>query len=44
VHVSQMGERYVKNPHKVLSVGQVISVKVVGIDLERGRVKLSMKI
>lgn len=44
VHVSQMGERYVKNPHKVLHVGQVISVKVVGIDLERGRVKLSMKI
>ncbi len=44
VHISEMGERYVKNPHKVVSVGDVISVKVVGIDLERGRVKLSMKI
>ncbi|MEJ2637758.1 MAG: Tex family protein [Calditrichia bacterium] len=44
VHVSEMGERYVKDPHKVVSVGDVISVKVTGIDLERGRVKLSMKI
>ncbi len=43
VHVSEMGERFVKDPHKVVSVGDVINVKVVGVDLERGRVKLSMK-
>ncbi len=44
VHVSEMGERFVKDPHKVVSVGDVISVKVIDIDLERGRVKLSMKV
>jgi len=44
VHVSQMGERYVKDPHKVVSVGDVITVKVIGVDPERGRVKLSMKV
>jgi uncharacterized protein len=44
VHVSEMGQKFVKNPHKVVAVGDTISVKVIGIDLEKGRVKLSMKI
>ena len=42
VHVSQMGKKYVKNPMEVVSVGDVIDVKVVSIDLERGRIGLSM--
>ena len=44
VHVSEMGEKYVKDPHKIVSVGDIISVKVIGIDIEKGRVKLSLKI
>ncbi len=44
VHVSEMAQRYVKNPLEVVAVGDVVSVKVIGIDAERGRVKLSMKI
>jgi uncharacterized protein len=44
VHVSQMGHKFVKNPHKIVSVGDVISVKVIKIDPERERVSLSMKI
>jgi protein Tex len=43
VHVSQMEERYVKNPFAVVSVGDVVKVKVTGIDLARGRIALSMK-
>lgn len=43
VHVSQMGDRYVRDPHQVLHVGDVIRVRVIQIDLERGRVGLSMK-
>ncbi|MBN2365198.1 MAG: RNA-binding transcriptional accessory protein [Calditrichaeota bacterium] len=43
VHVSEMGEKYVRNPHKVVSVGDVITVKVIAVDLEKERVKLSMK-
>jgi uncharacterized protein len=44
IHVSQMAERLIKDPHKVLSVGDIISVKVLEIDLERDRIKLSLKI
>ncbi len=43
VHVSQMADRYVKNPLEVVSVGDVVEVKVISIDLERGRIGLSMK-
>ncbi len=44
IHVSEMGEKFVRDPHKIVSVGDVVSVKVIGVDLERGRVKLSLKI
>jgi uncharacterized protein len=43
VHVSQMADRYVKNPLEVVSVGDVVEVKVIRVDLERGRIGLSMK-
>lgn len=43
VHISQLAERYVKNPFEVVSVGDVVKVKVVKIDAQRGRIGLSMK-
>jgi uncharacterized protein len=43
VHVSQMADRYVKNPFEVVSVGDVVTVKVITVDLDRGRIGLSMK-
>jgi uncharacterized protein len=43
VHVSQMADRYVKNPLEVVSVGDVVEVKVISVDPERGRIGLSMK-
>jgi uncharacterized protein len=43
VHVSEMADRYVKNPLEVVSVGDVVEVKVISVDLERGRIGLSMK-
>ena len=43
VHVSQMADRYVKNPLEVASVGDVVEVRVISLDLERGRIGLSMK-
>lgn len=42
VHVSRMAKKFVKNPYELLSVGDVIEVKVISIDLERGRIGLSM--
>jgi uncharacterized protein len=44
VHVSQMADKYIKNPHEFVSVGDVVSVKVIGLDIERGRINLSMKV
>ncbi len=42
VHKSQMANRYVKNPMDVVAVGDVIEVKVLKVDAERGRIGLSM--
>ena len=39
-----MSDSYVKNPSNIVSVGDIVKVKIIGIDLERGKVKLSMKI
>ena len=44
VHVSQMARKYVKNPTEVVSVGDEVEVKVASIDIERGRIGLSMLI
>ncbi|HHJ06467.1 MAG TPA: S1 RNA-binding domain-containing protein, partial [Anaerolineae bacterium] len=43
VHISQMADRYIKNPHEVVSVGDVVQVRVLNVDPERGRIALSMK-
>lgn len=44
VHISELSEDYVRNPSDIVSVGDIVKVKVIGIDLERQKVKLSMKI
>ena len=44
VHISEMSESFVKNPADIVSVGDIIKVKVIGIDNERQKVKLSMKV
>jgi len=44
VHISELSNSYVKNPSDIVSVGDVVKVKVIGIDLERQKVKLSMKV
>jgi len=43
VHISQLADRYVKDPFEVVSVGDVVTVKVIKVDLDRGRIGLSMK-
>lgn len=43
VHISQLSEKYIKNPMDVVSIGDIVSVKVIGIDLDRKKVSLSMK-
>jgi uncharacterized protein len=44
VHISEMSDKFIKNPSEVVSVGDIIKVQVIGIDKDRQKVKLSMKI
>lgn len=44
VHISEMSDSYIKSPSDVVSVGDVVKVKVIKIDQERKKVGLSMKI
>ena len=43
VHVSQLSERFVKHPSEVVSVGDVVNVKVLGVDMQKKKISLSMK-
>jgi protein Tex len=43
VHISQLADRFVKDPGEVVKVGQRVRVKVVGVDLQRKRIALTMK-
>ena len=43
VHISQLSNKFVKNPSDVVAVGDIVDVKVIGIDLEKQKVSLSMK-
>ena len=44
VHISQMSEKFIKHPLEVVSVGDVVEVKVISLDLARKRIGLSMKL
>ncbi len=42
VHISKMADRFVKDPHEIVSVGDRVKVRVLSVDLDRGRIGLSM--
>ena len=44
VHISEMSDKYIKNPSEIVSVGDIVKVKVIKIDMERHKVGLSMKV
>ncbi|MCI8516954.1 MAG: RNA-binding transcriptional accessory protein [Hungatella sp.] len=43
VHISQMTDRYIKHPMEVVSVGDIVEVKVLSVDLSKKRIALTMK-
>ena len=43
VHISELASRFVKHPLEVVSVNDIVSVKVIGVDVKKGRISLSMK-
>ncbi len=44
VHISEMSDKFIRNPSEVVSVGDIVKVKVIKIDQERQKVGLSMKV
>ena len=44
VHVSQLADRFVKDPRDVVKAGDIVKVKVVEVDLPRKRIALTMKV
>ncbi|HBF38780.1 MAG TPA: RNA-binding transcriptional accessory protein [Firmicutes bacterium] len=43
VHISELSDKYVKNPNEVVAVGDIVEVRVKEVDLVRKRIALSMK-
>jgi uncharacterized protein len=43
VHISQICNRFIKHPLEVLSIGDVVKVKVLSVDTDKNRIALSMK-
>jgi protein Tex len=42
LHISQIANKFVKNPLEIINVGDIIDVTIVGIEIDRGRISLSM--
>jgi uncharacterized protein len=43
VHVSHLAKKFIKDPHETVRVGEVVTVKVLAVDLQRKRISLSIK-
>ena len=43
VHISQLSNKFVKNPMEIVSVGEEVKVRIIGVDIEREKISLSMK-
>ncbi|WMM26998.1 Tex family protein [Tissierella sp. MB52-C2] len=43
VHISQLSNKFIKHPKEVVKVGDVVKVRIIEVDMERGRIALSMK-
>ena len=43
IHISEIADRYLKHPSEVLSVGDVVQVKILSVDEKKKRISLSMK-
>lgn len=43
VHISHLSDKFIKHPKEVVKVGDIVKVKILDVDLNRGRISLSMK-
>ena len=43
VHISQLADKFIRDPSEVVAAGREVEVTVIGVDEKRGRINLSMK-
>ena len=43
VHISQLSNKFIKHPKEVVKVGDIVKVKIIDVDKDKGRISLSMK-
>ena len=43
MHISEISEKYIKHPLEAVSVGDVVDVRVLGVDMKKKRISLSMR-
>ncbi len=43
IHVSQMANRFIKNPNEVLKLNQTVEARIISVDIQRKRIQLSLK-
>jgi len=43
VHISQLADKFVKDPHEIVEIGEEVRVKIIGIDMKTNKIQLSMK-
>jgi uncharacterized protein len=43
VHISELSDKYVRNPMEVVAVGDIVKVRILDVDVKRKRISLSMK-
>jgi uncharacterized protein len=44
VHISALADKFVKDPHEIVKAGDIVKVKVIEVDLDRGRIALSRRL
>lgn len=43
IHISELSNRYIKHPKEIVKIGDIVKVKILNVDKDRGRISLSMK-
>ena len=43
IHISELSNRYIKHPKEIVQIGDIVKVRILNVDKDRGRISLSMK-
>ena len=43
MHISEISDNYIRHPNEALKVGQIVTVTVIGVDVKKNRISLSLR-